>query len=50
VIGLFKTEVIECRVSWRGLEHVEFATLKWVAWFNTRRLLGRLRRLRKQAT
>jgi putative transposase len=24
---------------WRGLEGVEFATLKWVDWFNNRRLL-----------
>lgn len=24
---------------WRSLEAVEFATLKWVAWFNTQRLL-----------
>ncbi len=39
VIGLFKTEVIRCRGPWRSLEDVEFATLEWVAWFNTRRLL-----------
>jgi hypothetical protein len=25
--------------SWRGLEDVEFATLEWVAWCNTSRLL-----------
>lgn len=40
VIGLFKTEVIRRRGPWRHLEDVEFATLEWVAWFNTRRLLG----------
>ena len=28
--------------SWRTLEAVEFATLTWVDWFNTRRLLGPL--------
>lgn len=27
------------RGPWRHLEDVEFATLEWVAWFNTRRLL-----------
>ena len=27
---------------WRTLEAVEFATLTWVDWFNTRRLLGPL--------
>jgi putative transposase len=39
VIGLFKTEVIRRRGPWRHLEAVEFATLDWVDWFNTRRLL-----------
>jgi transposase InsO family protein len=39
VIGLFKTEVILRRGPWRTLEDVEFATLEWVDWFNTRRLL-----------
>jgi putative transposase len=39
VIGLFKTEVIRRRGPWRQLEDVEFATLEWVAWWNTRRLL-----------
>jgi putative transposase len=40
VIGLFKTEVIRPKGPWRTLEAVEFATLEWVNWFNTRRLLG----------
>jgi transposase InsO family protein len=39
VIGLFKTEVVRKRGPWRNLEDVEFATLEWVSWFNTRRLL-----------
>jgi transposase InsO family protein len=39
VIGLFKTEIIHRRGPWRTLEAVEFATLEWVDWFNTRRLL-----------
>lgn len=37
--GLFKTEVIHHRGPWRSFEAVEFATLEWVDWFNTRRLL-----------
>ena len=39
VIGLFKTEGIRSRGPWRGLEEVEFATLQWVSWYNTQRLL-----------
>ena len=39
VIGLFKTEVIRRQDPWRDLDHVEYATLDWVAWFNTQRLL-----------
>jgi transposase InsO family protein len=39
IIGLFKTEVIQCKGPWRQLEAVEFATLTWVDWFNHRRLL-----------
>ena len=39
VIGLFKTEVIQRLGPWRTVEAVEFATLAWVDWFNTRRLL-----------
>lgn len=39
VIGLYKTEVIRARDPWRGIEPAEFATLEWVDWFNTRRLL-----------
>ncbi|CAA2102046.1 hypothetical protein MBUL_01486 [Methylobacterium bullatum] len=39
VIELFKTEVIHRRDPWRSFEAVEFATLEWVDWFNTRRLL-----------
>jgi putative transposase len=39
VIGLYKTEVVRRRGPWKGVEEVEFATLEWVAWYNTRRLL-----------
>ena len=38
IIGLFKTEVIHPRGPWHNLEHVEFATLEWVDWFNNRRI------------
>ena len=37
--GLYKAEVIHRRGTWRSFEAVEFATLEWVDWFNTRRLL-----------
>ena len=37
--GLYKTEVIHRRGPWRSFEAVEFGTLKWVDWFNHRRLL-----------
>lgn len=40
VICLYKTEVIGRRDRWRNLEAVDFATLRWVDWFNHRRLLG----------
>ena len=40
VIGLFKTEVIRPRGPWRHVDEVEYATLEWVHWHNTQRLLG----------
>jgi putative transposase len=40
--GLYKTEVIYRKHSWRSLEEVEIATLKWVHWFNKERLFGPL--------
>jgi putative transposase len=36
--GLYKAEVIH-RQPWKSREAVEFETLKWVDWFNHRRLL-----------
>lgn len=36
---LHKAEVIH-RQSWRTREAVEWATLKWMDWFNQQRLLG----------
>jgi transposase InsO family protein len=38
--GLYKAEVIHRRRSWRTMDEVEWETLKWVDWFNNRRLLG----------
>ena len=38
--GLYKAEVIHRQTSWRTIQEVELATLKWVDWFNNRRLLG----------
>ena len=39
LIGLFKMEVIQLKGPWHHLEAVEFATLRWVDFFNNRRLL-----------
>jgi len=39
-VNMGRTEVIQERGPWRGVEHVEFETLDWVDWFNTERLLG----------
>lgn len=39
IIELFKTEVIRRKGPWRGLDQMEYATLEWVHWFNTSRLL-----------
>ncbi len=39
IIGLFKTGGIQLKGPWRHLEAVEFATLRWVDFFNNRRLL-----------
>lgn len=37
--GLYKAEVVHRR-SWHSPEELELATLRWVDWFNHRRLLG----------
>jgi len=37
--GLYKAEVIWKQGPWRNREAVEHATLSWVHWFNTKRLL-----------
>ena len=40
--GLYKTEVIYHLGPWKGLDDVEYATLEWVAWYNSQRLMERL--------
>ncbi len=40
IIGLFKTEVIIQIGPWKSMGDVEWETLKWVDWYNNRRLLG----------
>jgi len=40
--GLFKAEVIRRLGPWRTVDDVEYATLKWVHWFNNERILGPL--------
>ena len=38
-IGLYKTELIDRdQADWKDVGHVEYATTKWVVWYNTRRL------------
>jgi len=37
-IGLFKTEVINFLGPWKSMSQVEWATLKWVDWYNNTRL------------
>jgi putative transposase len=38
--GLYKAELIHRRGPWRTKAAVELATLEWVSWFNTQRLLA----------
>ena len=38
VNGLYKTELIYRCGPWRGLDHVELETARWVEWWNNRRL------------
>ena len=38
VIGLFKAEVINLLGPWKSMAQVEWQTLKWVHWFNAKRL------------
>ena len=40
IIGLFKTEVINQISPWKSMREVEWETLKWLDWYNNRRLLA----------
>ena len=39
MMGLFKAEVIHRLGPWNSADAIEWETLKWVDWFNARRLL-----------
>lgn len=39
-IGLYKTELIRRRSSWRSFEQVEYESMRWIDWYNERRLHG----------
>ena len=39
IIGLYTTEVIHRRGPWKSFDDVEYATLEWVAWYNTQRIM-----------
>jgi putative transposase len=39
-IGLYKTELIGQRETWRDVTHIEMETASYVGWFNTTRLHG----------
>lgn len=38
--GLYEAELIHQQGPWKSFEAVEFETLKWVDWFNHKRILG----------
>jgi len=39
IIGLYKNELVHPRAPWKTIDDVELATLSWVHWWNTTRLL-----------
>jgi putative transposase len=39
IISLYKTELINQQRPWNNLDQVEYATLKWIDWYNNRRLM-----------
>ena len=38
IIGLFKAEVTKLHGPWKSVSQLEWETLKWVDWYNTKRL------------
>jgi transposase InsO family protein len=45
IIGLYKNELVHPRAPWRTIDDVELATLSWVHWWNTTRLLEPIRHI-----
>jgi putative transposase len=43
--GLYKTELIHRRGPWKNVDHVEWATLTYVDWFNNRRIHNEIRKI-----
>ena len=41
-IGLFKTEVTDFMGPWKSVGQVEWETLNWVNWYNTKRLHSKI--------
>ena len=41
-LGLFKTHVIDFMGPWTSVGHIDWETLKWVNWYNTRRLHSKI--------
>ena len=39
IIGLFKAEFIYKKSPWKNFDAAQYATLDWISWFSTRRLL-----------
>jgi putative transposase len=39
IIGLYKTDVIRRHGPWKSIDAVEIATLDWVYWYNSQRIL-----------
>ena len=39
-LGLFKAEVINQIGRWKSMRDIEWETLKWIDWYNNRRLFG----------
>ena len=39
IIGLYKAELISAQGPWRNVDDLELATLSWVHWWNTKRIL-----------
>jgi putative transposase len=37
-IGLYKTELIKPRQSWKDMTQIEYATAEWAEWYNNHRL------------